>query len=242
MADELQRWFSERVQVDFGIELSDTQLDQYESYYRLLVEWNEKMNLTGITERGAVYEKHFYDSLTLGALPEATSASSMADIGSGAGFPSIPFKIAFPQLEVTIVDSLAKRIRFLQTVVDELQLDNVTLVHGRAEDIGRLNEHRDRYDLVTARAVARLAGLNELCLPFAKAEGNFIAMKGSDHTAELEESARSIRLLNAKLRYTHELKLPLEQSERQLIVIGKLGKTPKEYPRKAGIPLKQPLV
>ncbi|MFD2330690.1 16S rRNA (guanine(527)-N(7))-methyltransferase RsmG [Cohnella sp. GCM10020058] len=242
MADELQRWFSERVQVDFGIELSDTQLDQYESYYRLLVEWNEKMNLTGITERGAVYEKHFYDSLTLGALPEATSASSMADIGAGAGFPSIPFKIAFPQLELSIVDSLAKRIRFLQTVVDELQLDNVMLVHGRAEDIGRLNEHRDRYDLVTARAVARLAGLNELCLPFAKVEGNFIAMKGSDHTAELEESARSIRLLNAKLRYTRELKLPLEQSERQLIVIGKLGKTPKEYPRKAGIPLKQPLI
>ncbi|SFB52990.1 16S rRNA (guanine527-N7)-methyltransferase [Cohnella sp. OV330] len=242
MADELQRWFSERVRTDLGIELNDIQLDQYESYYRLLVEWNEKMNLTGITERGAVYEKHFYDSLTLGALPEAVSARSMADIGAGAGFPSIPFKIAFPQLEVTIVDSLAKRIRFLQTVVDELQLGNVTLVHGRAEDIGRLGEHRDRYDLVTARAVARLAGLNELCLPFVKIEGHFVAMKGSDIAVELEECARSIRLLNAKLRYTRELKLPLEQSERQLIVIGKLGKTPKDYPRKAGIPLKQPLV
>lgn len=242
MADELQRWFGERVQADLGIELSDAQLNQYETYYRLLVEWNEKMNLTGITERGAVYEKHFYDSLTLGVLPEAVSARSMADIGAGAGFPSIPFKIAFPQLEVTIVDSLAKRIRFLQAVVDELHLNSVTLVHGRAEDIGRLGDHRDRYDLVTARAVARLAGLNELCLPFVKSEGYFVAMKGADHGVELEESARSIRLLNAKLRYTRALKLPLEQSERQLIVIGKLGKTPKEYPRKAGIPLKQPLI
>ncbi|MDG0811022.1 16S rRNA (guanine(527)-N(7))-methyltransferase RsmG [Cohnella rhizosphaerae] len=242
MADELQRWFGERVEADLGIELSDAQLDQYESYYRLLVEWNEKMNLTGITDRGAVYEKHFYDSLTLAVLPEAVSARSLADIGAGAGFPSIPFKIAFPQLEVTIVDSLAKRIRFLQTVADELHLSSITLVHGRAEDIGRLGEHRDRYDLVTARAVARLAGLNELCLPFAKVDGHFIAMKGSDHKAELEESVKSIRLLNAKLRYTRELKLPLEQSERQLIVIGKLGRTPKEYPRKAGIPLKQPLI
>ncbi|WP_217596494.1 16S rRNA (guanine(527)-N(7))-methyltransferase RsmG [Cohnella sp. GbtcB17] len=242
MTDELQRWFAERVQADLGIELSDAQLNQYETYYRLLVEWNEKMNLTGITERGAVYEKHFYDSLTLGVLPEAVSARSMADIGAGAGFPSIPFKIAFPQLEVTIVDSLAKRIRFLQTVVDELKLNSAVLVHGRAEDIGRLGDHRDRYDLVTARAVARLAGLNELCLPFVKSEGHFVAMKGTDHAVELEESARSIRLLNAKLRYTRSLQLPLEQSERQLIVIGKLGKTPKEYPRKAGIPLKQPLI
>lgn len=242
MADELQRWFGERVQADLGIELSDAQLNQYETYYRLLVEWNEKMNLTGITERGAVYEKHFYDSLTLGVLPEAVSSRSMADIGAGAGFPSIPFKIAFPQLEVTIVDSLAKRIRFLQAVVDELQLKSVALVHGRAEDIGRLGDHRDRYDLVTARAVARLAGLNELCLPFVKSEGHFVAMKGADHAVELEESARSIRLLNAKLSYTRALQLPLEQSERQLIVIEKLGKTPKEYPRKAGIPLKQPLI
>lgn len=242
MADELQRWFGDRIREDMGVALTDTQLNQYETYYRLLVEWNEKMNLTGITERGAVYEKHFYDSLTLAILPEATQASRMADIGAGAGFPSIPFKIAFPDISVTIIDSLAKRIRFLQTVVDELDLVNVTLVHGRAEDVARLDSHRDAYDLVTARAVARLAGLNELCLPFVEKGGTFVSMKGSDHTAELEESLKSLRLLNAELKYTRELKLPLEQSERQLIVIGKRGKTPKEYPRKAGIPLKQPLV
>ncbi|MEK0315169.1 16S rRNA (guanine(527)-N(7))-methyltransferase RsmG [Cohnella sp. 56] len=242
MADELQQWFRDRVGADFGIELTDGQLDQYEAYYRLLVEWNEKMNLTGITERGAVYEKHFYDSLTLALIPEALQAASLADIGAGAGFPSIPFKIAMPAIEVTIVDSLAKRIRFLQTVVDELDLQHVRLVHGRAEDIGRLSDHRDRYDLVTARAVARLAGLSELCLPFVKRGGCFVSMKGSDNADEIQESGKAIRLLRSELKYTRELSLPLENSARQLIVIDKLAATPKEYPRKAGIPLKQPLI
>ncbi|CAI6064443.1 16S rRNA (guanine(527)-N(7))-methyltransferase RsmG [Cohnella sp. JJ-181] len=242
MADELQRWFRDRILEDFSLQLNEAQLGQYETYYRLLIEWNEKMNLTGITEREAVYEKHFYDSLTLALIPAAKQALRMADIGAGAGFPSIPFKIAFPAIQVTIVDSLAKRIRFLQTVVDELGLEAVTLVHGRAEDIARVPAHRDSYDLVTARAVARLAGLNELCLPFVKPGARFVSMKGSDNALELQESNKSMRLLSAKLDYTRELQLPLEQSERQLIVIEKLGRTPKEYPRKAGIPLKQPLL
>lgn len=242
MTDEIQLWFRQRVQTDLGLELTARQLEQYETYYRLLVEWNEKMNLTGITERAAVYEKHFYDSLTLAALPEALGAGSLADIGAGAGFPSIPFKIARPEIRVTIVDSLAKRIRFLETVAAELGLADIQLVHGRAEDIGRLPAHRDSYDLATARAVARLAGLSELCLPFVRKGGHFVAMKGADNAAELQESGKAIALLRAELKYTRDLMLPVEQSGRQLIVIAKLRDTPKEYPRKAGTPLKQPLL
>ncbi|THF73500.1 16S rRNA (guanine(527)-N(7))-methyltransferase RsmG [Cohnella fermenti] len=226
-----------------GIVLSEEQLSQFERYYELLVEWNEKMNLTGITERGAVYEKHFYDSLTVASAVELSAeGTKLADIGSGAGFPSIPLKIAFPTLKITIVDSLAKRIRFLEEVVKQLGLRNVDCVHGRAEDIARLAEHRDRYDVVTARAVARLAGLNELCLPFAKTGGAFVSMKGSDIQEELSESRFSLDKLGAKLTEVKRLELPLEQSERHLVVIAKIGATPKIYPRKAGMPLKSPLV
>ncbi|MCC3376776.1 16S rRNA (guanine(527)-N(7))-methyltransferase RsmG [Cohnella sp. REN36] len=239
--DELQQRFR-TFAAGIRIDLSDRQLEHYEAYYRMLVEWNEKMNLTGITEREAVYEKHFYDSLTVSLVPEAEKAATLADIGSGAGFPSIPLKIAFPSLRIAIVDSLAKRIRFLEAVVAELGLEDVALIHGRAEDVGRLPAHRDRYDIVTARAVARLAGLNELCLPFAKPGGLFIAMKGSDPSEEIAESKYSLGQLKGRFREAKRLSLPIEQSERQLVVIEKTAATPKAYPRKAGIPLKTPLL
>lgn len=239
--DSVQQWLQQQAE-GIGIALSERQLDQFETYYRLLVEWNEKMNLTGITEREAVYEKHFYDSLTVSLALDMKGADSLADIGSGAGFPGIPLKIAFPQLRITIIDSLAKRIRFLEEVAAQLQLKDVTCVHGRAEDIARLPEHRDRYAVVTARAVARLAGLNELCLPFARSDGSFIAMKGSDLTNELEESRFSLQKLNAQLEEVKRLELPIEHSERHLVVIRKNGPTPKAYPRKAGLPLKTPLL
>ncbi|MBN2981179.1 MULTISPECIES: 16S rRNA (guanine(527)-N(7))-methyltransferase RsmG [Cohnella] len=239
--DELQTWLKNEA-AGLGIELGARQLDQFETYYRLLVEWNEKMNLTGITERAAVYEKHFYDSLTPATVADLSGPASLADIGSGAGFPSIPLKIAFPALRVTIVDSLAKRIRFLEEVVASLGLEDVACLHGRAEDVARLPEQRDRHDIVTARAVARLAGLNELCLPFAKPGGRFIAMKGSDIAEELEESKFSAGKLNAEIEWTKRLELPIEKSERHLIVMSKKDSTPKAYPRKAGIPLKTPLL
>ncbi|MBB6674400.1 16S rRNA (guanine(527)-N(7))-methyltransferase RsmG [Cohnella nanjingensis] len=241
MTDHLLQQFR-ALAAGISIDLSDRQLEQYEIYYRMLVEWNEKMNLTGITEREAVYEKHFYDSLTVALVPEVSRAARLADIGSGAGFPSIPLKIAFPSLKIAIVDSLAKRIRFLEAVAAELQLGGVELIHGRAEDIGRLPAHRDRYDIVTARAVARLAGLNELCLPFAKPEGLFIAMKGSDTTEEIQESKYSLGQLKGRLREVKRLELPHEKSERQLVVIEKTAATPKAFPRKAGVPLKTPLL
>lgn len=241
--DDIQRLFVDRL-VSIGITLDnpEDQLRQFETYYRWLVEWNEKMNLTGITEREAVYEKHFYDSLTLCQAVDLHHASTLADIGSGAGFPSLPVKIAFPHLKVTIVDSLAKRIRFLEQLTAELGLQDVVCLHGRAEEVGRDPVHRDRYDVVTARAVARQAALNELCLPFVRTGGMFIAMKGSDVDAELEESRYSARKLNAAIQDTLALKLPGEGSDRHLIAFIKQGSTPQPYPRKPGMPLRQPLV
>ncbi|BBH23391.1 ribosomal RNA small subunit methyltransferase G [Paenibacillus baekrokdamisoli] len=239
--NQTEQWFSELLS-EHGITLSEEQLHQFDTYYRLLVEWNEKMNLTGITEREAVYEKHFYDSISLAFVKDMTSIKRLADIGSGAGFPSIPLKICFPDLHITIVDSLNKRIQFLQHLVTELKLEHVECVHGRAEDIGRLLEHRDSYDLVTARAVARLAALNELCLPFVRKHGVFAAMKGADPADELKEAKRSMFELKAKPLSSHHLKLPFEQSDRHLILIEKTSGTPSKYPRKAGLPLKQPLI
>lgn len=243
MKDEIQQWFSDSLET-LGVKLEnpDGQLRQFESYFRLLVEWNEKMNLTGIVDREAVYEKHFYDSLTLVKAVEINQIQSLVDVGSGAGFPSLPLKIAYPHLKVTIVDALAKRIRFLETIVSELGLRDVICLHGRAEELARDRLHRDRYDLATARAVARLAALNELCLPFVRPGGLFVAMKGSDMQAELMESKLSAKALNAKFQNAYQLTLPREGSSRQLIVLEKLGSTPKAYPRKAGIPVRQPLV
>lgn len=177
--DDIQKSFVERLQQQ-GIAIDDRQLHQFEQYYELLVEWNEKMNLTGITERDQVYTKHFYDSLTLAFYVKMPDIGNMADIGSGAGFPGIPLKIAFPHLNLTIVDSLNKRITFLKHVVETLGLEQVELIHGRAEEVARKQGYRDGFDLVTARAVARMAVLNEFCLPFTKVGGRFAAMKGSD--------------------------------------------------------------
>ncbi|MCA0756375.1 16S rRNA (guanine(527)-N(7))-methyltransferase RsmG [Paenibacillus sp. N4] len=239
--DTTLQWFTKRME-EGGITLSAVQLGQFETYYRLLVEWNEKMNLTGITERDAVYEKHFYDSASLSFYTDLNEVKKLADIGSGAGFPSIPLKICFPHLQVMIVDSLNKRIQFLTHLAEELRLQNVICLHGRAEDLAQQPEHRDGYDLVTARAVARLNVLNEFCLPFVKKGGMFVAMKGAQSEEEIREAAVSLRELKGRLKAQHELKLPNEQSERHIVMIEKTDVTPRKYPRKAGTPLKQPLM
>ncbi|WP_028608686.1 16S rRNA (guanine(527)-N(7))-methyltransferase RsmG [Paenibacillus harenae] len=239
--DKTMEWFTKRME-ESGITLSDVQLEQFEVYYRILVEWNEKMNLTGITERDAVYEKHFYDSLSLSFFTDMKQVHKLADIGSGAGFPSIPLKICFPQLQVLIVDSLNKRIQFLSHLTEQLGIQEVVCLHGRAEDIALLPEHRDRYDLVTARAVARLNVLNEFCLPFVRKGGLFAAMKGSQSDEEVREASFSLRELKGKLKSQHQLLLPNEQSERHIVLIEKTDITPRKYPRKAGTPLKQPLI
>lgn len=239
--DEVRKHFVELLQAR-QLAVSDKQWEQFETYFRELVEWNEKMNLTAITEREQVYMKHFYDSLSLSFFVPMHGISTLADIGSGAGFPSLPLKIMFPHLKVTIVDSLNKRIQFLNHLVQSLQLTNVGCIHGRAEDVARKSEFRDRFDLVTARAVARLNVLNEFCLPFVKRSGLFAAMKGSNADEELEEAAFSLKQLHGRLKSVARFELPIENSTRHLILIEKTGDTPSKYPRKAGLPLKQPLV
>ncbi|GGH29893.1 16S rRNA (guanine(527)-N(7))-methyltransferase RsmG [Paenibacillus segetis] len=239
--DSIQSHFHHLL-LEHQIDLNEEQLNQFEIYFQELVSWNEKMNLTGITEREQVYIKHFYDSVTLSFYLNISDISNLADIGSGAGFPGIPLKICFPHLKLTIVDSLNKRIQFLQNVVDKLGLQNVELIHGRAEDIARKDHLRDAFDLVTARAVARMAVLNEFCLPFVKPGGIFAAMKGNDPSDEIKEAKRSMSELKGKLSGNHHFTLPLENSERHIIMISKTNSTPKKYPRKAGTPIKTPII
>lgn len=240
MTDTTIKWFVDGLK-ERGIPLSEMQLQQFETYYLTLVDWNERMNLTGITERHAVYEKHFYDSVSLSFFIAINDINSLADIGSGAGFPSIPLKICFPHLKVLIVDSLNKRIGFLKSLTEQLGLQDVYCVHGRAEDVARMTEHRDRYDLVTARAVARLNVLNEFCLPFVRQGGVFAAMKGSQLEDEMKEASFSLRELRGRIKAQFQLQLPIEQSERHIVLIEKRDSSPRKYPRKAGLPLKQPL-
>lgn len=223
-----------------GLEISKEQLKMFEKYYALLVEWNEKMNLTAITDKSEVYLKHFYDSLSLAFYVDFKAGDHLCDVGSGAGFPSIPLKIMFPELKITIVDSLNKRLNFLAEVVENLQLDNVALFHARAEDFGQDMAHRGQYDYVTARAVARMSVLSELCLPLVKKHGQFLAMKASDAEEELTAAKRAIATMGGKLVHDYSFDLP-EAGERHIIVIDKLKETPKRYPRKAGTPNKKPI-
>ncbi|MCQ4087759.1 16S rRNA (guanine(527)-N(7))-methyltransferase RsmG [Saccharibacillus sp. JS10] len=239
--DSIQQRFVQRLK-EKGIEINDTQLQQFETYYELLVEWNEKMNLTGITEREQVYEKHFYDSVTLAFFVDMKRVENLADIGSGAGFPGVPLKIVFPHLKLCIIDSLNKRITFLKAVSEGLGLKNAEFLHGRAEEWGHKRGYRDSFDLVTARAVARLAVLNEFCLPFVKPGGVFAAMKGTDPTEEITDSAKSLRELRGEITDVDAFRLPFDDSERHIIRILKTAFTPFKYPRTPGLPLKKPLV
>ena len=224
-----------------GIDLTDHQLDQFNRYYEILVEWNEKMNLTAITDQKEVYLKHFYDSITASFYLDFTKPLSICDVGAGAGFPSIPIKICFPHLEVSIVDSLNKRITFLNHLANELGLDNVHFHHDRAETFGQNKEFRESYDLVTARAVARLSVLSELCLPLVKTGGRFVAMKAASASDELHDAKRAIKTLGGNLDENYSFELPIELSERSIIVVQKSTSTPKKYPRKPGTPNKSPL-
>ncbi|UJL46404.1 16S rRNA (guanine(527)-N(7))-methyltransferase RsmG [Virgibacillus sp. NKC19-16] len=225
-----------------GIVLSDHQMEQFSIYFRTLVEWNEKINLTSLTDEEDVYLKHFYDSIALAFHYDFKSDISICDVGAGAGFPSIPLKICFPHLHVTIVDSLKKRITFLNHLATQLELTNVAFHHDRAENFGKNRAFRETFDIVTARAVARMSVLSELCLPLVKKNGLFIAMKGSKAHEELEDGESAIALLGGKIDKTHTFMLPQEDSERSIVMINKTGNTPKKYPRKAGTPNKEPIL
>lgn len=226
---------------EHGIELSDTQQAQFFRYFELLVEWNEKMNLTAITDEPSVYLKHFFDSISMAFFTDLNGKKTICDVGAGAGFPSLPLKICFPQLEVTIVDSLNKRISFLENLAEELKLDKVNFVHARAEDFGQNKKYREKFDIVTARAVARLSVLSELCVPLVKKGGSFISMKGAAATEELKDAEKAIVTLGAKLEEKHSFVLPIENSERSVFIFTKVKNTPGKYPRKPGIPNKTPI-
>ncbi|MBN8194551.1 16S rRNA (guanine(527)-N(7))-methyltransferase RsmG [Bacillus sp. NTK074B] len=224
-----------------GISLSSGQLHQFERYYELLVEWNEKMNLTAITEKEDVYLKHFYDSVSAAFYVDFTEVQSLCDVGAGAGFPSIPLKICFPHLHISIVDSLNKRITFLNHLSDELGLENTNFYHDRAETFGKDKAHREKYDMVTARAVARMSVLSELCLPLVKKGGSFVAMKASNVNEELSNAKKAIGTLGGQTDKMYSFLLPEEESERNIVKINKLKETPNKYPRKPGTPNKLPL-
>ncbi|MBD5432447.1 MAG: 16S rRNA (guanine(527)-N(7))-methyltransferase RsmG [Lactobacillus sp.] len=226
-----------------NFELSSKQKEQFSIYYRELIETNKKVNLTRITAEEDVYQKHFYDSVTpVLEFPDLFQGNkSLCDVGAGAGFPSLPIKILCPDLRITIIDSLGKRLKFLDSLIQKLGLTHVTLVHSRAEDAGQNPELREKFDLVTARAVAKMSVLGEYCLPLVKIDGYFIALKGPKADMELNDAKKAIKLLGGKTQKVVELTLPNSTDERTLILVKKLNETPKKYPRQAGTPNRKPL-
>lgn len=224
-----------------SIELNEKQVKQFIKFYEMLVEWNKVMNLTGITEYDEVVEKHFVDSLSIVNVVDMNDIHKVIDIGTGAGFPGIPLKIAFPHLEITLLDSLNKRIKFLNAVIDELGLDNIHTIHGRAEDFAKQENYREKYDLCVSRAVANLSTLSEYCLPYVAVDGMFVPYKSGDIEEELNNSKKAIQILGGKIENTFKFELPGTDIGRSFVKIKKVKNTAKKYPRKAGLPSKEPL-
>lgn len=225
----------------YGLYLSEVQLQQFTRYYELLIAWNEKMNLTAITEAHEVAIKHMVDSLTAYDKTLFHKGVSVIDVGTGAGFPGLPLKIFCPEIRLTLMDSLNKRVKFLQTVVDELGLTGVECVHARAEEGARNKKYREQFDIAVSRAVARLPILCEYCLPFVKKGGHFLALKGRAYAEEAEEAKKAIKVMGGSHTEVREVHLPDLEDKRAIIIVTKTMPTPKAYPRKAGTPAKNPL-
>ena len=226
---------------EMEIELTKKQEQMFGGYGQLLSYWNDFMNLTGITDKEEVYEKHFLDSLSLAKALNVREVQKVLDVGAGAGFPGIPLKIAFPHLQIVLLDSLRKRVDFLEEVVKELELESVSCVHARAEDLAREEEYRQRFDLVVSRAVADLAVLSEYALPFVEIGGSFVAYKSISASEEVKKSSEAIELLGGQIKEKAIFELPGTKISRMLLRIEKVSNTPLEYPRRAGKPLKKPL-
>lgn len=224
-----------------GITLTSRQKEQFDRYYELLAEWNKVMNLTGITDYDEVNLKHFTDSLTLVRVEDMTKISTLIDIGTGAGFPGIPIKIVFPHIKVVLLDSLNKRLKFLNTVIGELNLQSVETLHGRAEDHARNIKYREKFDLCVSRAVANLSTLSEYCLPFVKKDGTFISYKSGASDDEIRQAEKAVDILGGKIVKIDKFMLPDTDMGRALVQIKKVKNTPGKYPRKAGVPGKEPL-
>lgn len=229
---------------ELGIILSEKQEQQFMKYYQLLLEWNQRVNLTSITDYEDVINKHFLDSLCLVKIPDVIrkEKKKVIDVGTGAGFPGIPLKIIFPEIQLTLLDSLNKRINFLNALVEELELDEVTAIHGRAEELGKNKEYRETFDLCVSRAVAHLSVLSEYCIPLVRVKGDFIPYKSGNIQEELEEAQGAVKLLGGCIRDKVEFTVPNSDMSRSLICIEKKHATPGKYPRKSGIPGKSPLV
>lgn len=224
-----------------GISLTEEQIDNFLIYYEMLAEWNKVMNLTAITEYEDVMKKHFVDSMSLVKAFDLSKNVSLIDVGTGAGFPGLAVKIAFPQLQITLLDSLNKRIKFLDAVIEKLNLAKVEAIHGRAEDFAKPGKLREKYDLCVSRAVANLSTLSEYCIPFVKVNGYFISYKSEKVLEEASAAEGAISLLGGKIKEQIEFQLPNSDLYRKLVVIEKIRKTPGKFPRKAGLPAKEPL-
>ena len=224
-----------------GISLTDEQVKKYLRYFEMLVEWNQKMNLTAITEYHDVMKKHFIDSISLIKAFDTSKECSVIDVGTGAGFPGLALKIAYPNLKITLLDSLNKRISFLDAVIKELDLTDINTIHARAEDQAKKGMLRESFDLCVSRAVANISTLSEYCLPYVKVGGKFISYKSEKLTEELENTGNAITVLGGKISEQVEFYLPDSDIYRNLFVIDKIKETPNKYPRKAGLPAKEPL-
>lgn len=225
--------------MQFGIELSEKEQNNFYNYMKLLLDWNEKINLTAITEPKEVITKHFVDSLSI--TPYINENDRILDIGTGAGFPGIPLKIVLEKNEITLLDSLNKRINFLNEVIEKLDLKNIQAIHGRAEEFNKIDENRENYDIIVSRAVAKLNVLLEYMLPFVKLNGRCICMKSADIDEELKEAENAIKILGGEIEKIDEIILKNTDIKRKIIVIKKVNKTPSKYPRKAGTPAKEPI-
>lgn len=224
-----------------NISITEKQITQFQKYFEMLIEKNKVMNLTSITEESEVIVKHFLDSILVSSVFNLNKTNTLVDVGTGAGFPGIPLKIMFPHLKVTLLDSLNKRLKFLDEVISELELEEIYTVHGRAEDCGRNIQYREQYDLCVSRAVANLSTLSEYCIPFVKVGGNFVSYKSSMSEQEISSSEKAINILGGKIKNTSKVQLPCSDMERVFVIIEKQKNTGKKFPRKAGVPSKEPI-
>ena len=226
---------------ELGITLNEVQKRQFLQFYELLVEWNKVMNLTAITEYEEVVAKHFLDSLASVKVCDFSKIKTVIDIGTGAGFPGIPLKIAFPQLNIVLLDSLNKRINFLNEVIRELGLQDIRCIHGRAEDFAKQKEYRENFDLCVSRAVANMSTLSEYCMPYVKVNGYFVPYKSGKIDEELEQAKKAVAVLGGKIEHVEKFQLLDTDMERSFVVVKKQKATPKKYPRKAGMPSREPI-
>lgn len=226
---------------ELGIKQDQNQLERFHKFYQLLIEWNKVMNLTGITEYEDVVEKHFVDSLSIIKAVDLSRIHTVIDVGTGAGFPGIPLKIAFPHLRVVLLDSLNKRIKFLDEVISQLGLTEIRTIHGRAEEYARKEEYREQFDLCVSRAVSNLSTLSEYCLPYIQVGGMFVPYKSGEIDDEVEQSKKAVRILGGNIKDVMKFELPGTDIHRSFVLIHKEQHTQKKYPRKAGIPAKEPL-